>query len=114
MRDLRRLRQSLVCPGVVQTQLAIHRSAYRCFAPLGMLDQGAVFDPLRERPSIGFALAPLLWPEAMQLPMMPVERSNTDQPPIIRGRPPAHRAIGQHPGIDGMRLPDLSKLLTGL
>ncbi|MGZ6354846.1 MAG: hypothetical protein ACXWOX_09675 [Ktedonobacteraceae bacterium] len=102
------MRQSFVRPGVVQTQLAIHRSAYRCFAPLWMLDQRAAFDALRERPSIGFALAPFLWPQAMQLPMMPVERSNTDQPPIIRGRPPAHPAIGQHPGIDGMRLPDFS------
>src|SRR5260221_14034138 len=98
--------------GVVQTQLAIPRPPNGGLSPLWMLHQRAAFDPLRERPAIGLALATFLWLETMQLPMMPDERSNANQPPIIRRSLPANRARCQHPGINAVRFPHLSQLLA--
>ena len=112
IRDFRRLRQSLVRMGIVQTQLASHRPPNGCLSPFWMLNQRATFDPLRESPAIGLALATLLWLEPMQLPMMPAERSQAHQPPIIRSSLPPNRALCQHPGIDAVRFPYLSQLLA--
>ena len=112
IRDFRRLRQSLVRMGIVQTQLASHRPPNGCLSPFWMLNQRATFDPLRESPAIGLALATFLWLETMQLPMMPDERSNANQPPIIKRSLPSNRTLCQHPGINAVRFPDLSQLLA--
>jgi hypothetical protein len=98
--------------GIVQTQLAIHRSPNGCLSPFWMLNQRATFDPLRECPAIGLALATFLWLETMQLPMMPDERSNANQPPIIKRSLPSNRTLCQHPGINAVCFPDLSQLLA--
>src|SRR5260370_11942853 len=112
IRDVRRLRQSLVRLGVVQAQLAIHRPPNGCLSPFWMLHQRAAFDPLRACPAIGLALATFLWLETMQLPMMPDERSNANQTQIIRSSLPANRARCQHPGINAVRFPYLNQLLA--
>src|SRR5260370_8268998 len=112
IRDVRRLRQSLVRLGVVQAHLAIHRPPNGCLSPFWMLHQRAAFDPLRACPAIGLTLATFLWLETMQLPMMPDERSNANQPPIIRSSLAANRARCQHPGINAVRFPYLNQLLA--
>ena len=56
-----------------------------------MLDQCATFDPQRERATIRLALASLLRLEAMQLAVMPGERADADQPPIVRKLAPPRR-----------------------
>ena len=48
-----------------------------------------------------------------QLAVMPDERSHAHQTPIIRDSVfPPHYTIGQHPGINAVRFPDLSQLLA--
>src|SRR5262249_1170615 len=89
----------------------MHRPTYIGFAPLRMLDQHAALDPQRARATIRLALASPLWLEAMQLAVMPAERADTDQPRLIWLGLSSHGTIGQHPGIDAVRFPDLCQLL---
>src|SRR6266567_2879545 len=88
------------------------RISSMCCSPFWGLPQRAALDPLRECPAIGLALATFLWLETMQLPMMPDQRSNANQPPIIRRSIPSNRALRQHPGINAVRFPYLSQLLA--
>ena len=60
IRDVRRLRQSLVRLRVVQTDLAIPRPPNGGLSPLWMLHQRATLDPLGERATVGLALATFL------------------------------------------------------
>ena len=70
----------------MQTELAIHRTPNGRLPPLRMLDQGATLDPLGECATVGLSLPALLGLEPMQLPMMPDEWSDANQPCIIRER----------------------------
>src|SRR5260370_34667068 len=98
----------------MQADLPIHGPAHIGFAILRMLDQGSTFDPLRERSSIGTTLATLAWLKTMQLTMMPVERSDAHQAPIIRGHTSSYGTMSQHPGIDTVGFPNLCQLLARL
>src|SRR5215469_16245439 len=90
----------------------MHGPAHIGFAPSWMLDQRATLDPQRACAAVGLALASLLWLEAMGLAMVPIQGRDADDPPIVWSRLPSHCAVGQHPGIDTMRLPRLCQLLA--
>lgn len=96
----------------MQTQLAIHRSANRRFSPFGMDHERSPLDPARKRPAIGLAFSPFLGLETVQLAVMPDEWSHAHQPLIVWGCLPPHYTIGQHPGINAVRFPDLGQLLA--
>src|SRR5260370_10930587 len=98
----------------MQADLPIHGPAHIGFAILRMLDQGSTFDPLREGSPIGTTLATLAWLKTMQLTMMPVERSDAHQAPIIRDGASSDGAMGQDPGINTVGFPNLVQLLARL
>jgi hypothetical protein len=106
------LGQSLVGFWVMQTELTIHRATNGRLSPLWMLDQGATLDPLGERATVGLSLPAFLGLETMQLPMMPGERRNANQPFVIRGITSPDRARCQHPGVYAMGFPDLCQLFA--
>ncbi len=108
------MREPLARLRVVQAQFPVHRAAYIGFAPLWVPDQRATLDAQRERAAVGLALASLLRLEAMQLAVMPAERAEADQPCSIWLRLASHGAVGEYPGIDTVRFPDLCQLLARL
>src|SRR5215472_5864580 len=110
----RGLGQSPVRLRVVQAQPAIHRAAHRHLAPLRMRDERPPLDPLRQRATVGLALALLFRSEPMELPMMPDKRGDAYHLPIIRQRVSSNDVVRQHPGIETVRLPDLGQLLATL
>src|SRR5260370_7561052 len=112
IRNVRRLRQSLVRLRVVQTYLAIPRPPNGGLSPFWMLDQRATLEPLGERATVGLALATFLGLETMQLPVMPDKRSHAHQPFVIGSSLPSNHAHGPHPGINAVRFPHLSQLLA--
>jgi len=46
--------------------------------------------------------------------VVPIQGCNADDPLIAWGRLPSHGAVGQYPGIDTVRFPDLCQLLARL
>ena len=109
-----RLGEPLARLRVVQAQFALHRPAHVGFPPFRMPDQGPPLDAKRERAAVGLALASLLWLQAMQLAVMPAERSQAHQAGVIRGFASSNGAVGQHPGIHTMGFPQLGQLLARL
>src|SRR5215472_16154858 len=76
-----------------------------------MLHQRAAFDALRERPAVGLAPAPFLWLETVQLPAMPDQRSNAEQPAIVREITPSNRASCKYPRVNAVCIPGLCQFL---
>jgi hypothetical protein len=96
----------------MQTELAIHRATNGRLPPLRMLDQGAALDPQGECATVGLSLPAFLGLETMQLPVMPDERSNANQPFVIGRTTSPDRARRQHPGVYAMGFPDLCQLFA--
>src|SRR5258708_27576655 len=98
----------------MQADLPVHGPAHVGFAIPGMLDERSPFDAQREGSSIGATPAAFSWLKTMQLTVMPVERSDAHQAPIIRDGASPDGAMGQHPGIDTVSFPHLCQLLARL
>ena len=98
----------------MQTQFAVHRTAYVRLAPLGVQDQRSTLDAQRERSSLSSAFPAFGRLQLMQLTVMPIERRDADQARIIRRLASSYSCIGEHPCVYAMRLPYLRHLLVGL
>lgn len=108
------MREPLARLRIVQTESTVQRAAHVGFAPLGMPDKRPALDALRERASVGFALAPRFGLQAMQLAAMPPQGRDADQPGGIGRRVASYRAVRQRPRVHTMRVPDLCQLLPRL
>src|SRR5258707_13164471 len=95
----------------MQAQFPTHRAAYIGAPLLRVLHQRAALDALRECTAVELPLAAFFRLKAMQLAVMPGQRADTDQPHIVWPWLASHSTVGQHPGVDTVRFPDLCQLL---